>query len=122
MITLEMDSFDLYEIFLHEIMKKNGEGHNAEILKKVKMGISLDFNFEDYMKNRYKRKTFVKVKGGKEVGDDIIKIRIDGKEVTEIQFEDEILERVRLMRGWLWENMSVEKIGDLRGMGGNDGE
>lgn len=114
MITLEMDSFSLYEIFLHEIMKKEKEGNNQAILKSVKYGINLKFNFEDFMKNRFKKKVYVKLKAGKEVGDDIEKIKINGTEVLEKDFDDEILQRVRLMRGWIWENMTIEKIGDWR--------
>lgn len=114
LITLEMDSSNLYEIFLHEIMKKVDDGKNKEILSAVKYGIKHQFNFEDFIKNRFKKKTYVRLKNGKEVGSDIAKIKVNGKEIPENEFEDEIYERTRLMRGWIWENMTIEKIGDWR--------
>lgn len=120
LITLEMENNALYEIFLHEINKKIGEKNNSKILTSVRKGMKVDFSFEDFIKERFTRQVYKKVVKGKEVGEDIPKIKISGKEILEKDFEDEILERVRLMRGWIWENMAVEKIGELRGSGGED--
>lgn len=114
MLTLEMDHFNLYEIFLHEISKKIKEGNNKAIFDQVKNGVEIRFDFEDVMKERFKRKVFIKLKNGKEVGEDIVKIIIGKREILEIDFDDEMLDRARLMRGWLWENMIIEKIGDWR--------
>lgn len=122
LLTLDINSSQLYEIFLFEIQEKIDEGHNKEVLKKVKEGISLEFPFEDLVKDRWDKKTYVKTKNGKEIGEDIVKIKIANKEIPEKEFEDELTQRVRLMRGWLWKNMSVEKVGELRSPGGESEE
>lgn len=123
LLTLEINESDLYEIFLHEITKEEMKGENKKILVCVKSGIKIKFDFDDFVKGRFKKKTFVKEKNGREVGDDILKIVVGAKMFSEIEFYDEIFERVRLMRSWLWENMSVAKVGDLRGTpGSQDGE
>lgn len=118
MLTLEMSIGDLYEIFLHEIKRKIAQGDNKEknelVLGEIQKGNEIRFDFDEFVKERYKRKKYVKSKNGKEVGGDIIKIKIEGKEIPEKEFEDEILRRARLMRGWIWENMTIEKVGETR--------
>lgn len=114
-IILGMEIEDLYEIFIHEISKKIEEGKNKKILELAKHGDKIKFDFENIIKQRYTRKTFVKVKNGKECGEDIKKIVIENKQFLEKDFEDEIFSRKRLMTSWIIENMAVEKIGDIRG-------
>lgn len=123
-MTLEIDERDLYEIFLFEILKKIEAGKNGEVLNRVQKGVSVEFDFEDFVKERFKRKVFVKRRNGREIGKDIIKVIIRDRQILIEDFQDEVTKRVRLMRGWLWENLTVEKVGDWRKMigGGQDGE
>lgn len=111
LITLDMEISELYEIFLHETLKK---GEN-DLLNKVRNGIDLKFNIENWIKGRYIEKTFRKIIKGKEVGEDIQKVFIDKKEFEKVSFEDEIIKRARAMRSWLWENMTLEKPGEVGG-------
>lgn len=122
LMTLEMEVNDLYEIFLHEILKKLREGNNREILKEVKEGVKLKFSFEDIIKDRFTEKVFAKTKNGREVGGDIVKIKIGKEMLLKKDFEDEMLERTRLIRSWMWENMTTEKVGKFRGEDEDDGE
>ena len=122
LLTLQMDVSEIFEIFLHEINKKIDERKNKEILSKVMSGIKLKFDLENFIKERFEKRTYVKSKNGREIGGSIYKIKIENNEFIKEQFDDEVLKRVRLMRSWLWENMSTQKVGDLRTMEGQDGQ
>lgn len=125
-VTMQMDVSEIYEIWLHEIKKKSEVADNVKIAEQVLKGINLKFNMETYIKGRYKEKVYSKIKQGREIGEPIVRIKIGNQEFLKDDFDDEIIMRVRVMRSWLWENMSNQKVGELRAMalspGGNNGD
>lgn len=115
----KMEDRDKYRFFNLAINQKilNREGdieQNKEILRKIRHGIKINFDFEDMIKNKIEERCFKRTVNGKEVGKTIKKLRIGKSEwITEDQLTDEYYERINAIMLWVSENIKINKPGTL---------
>lgn len=108
-----------YRLFSIQIKKKIAEDGGEEekkLYEKVRYGFEVKFDFEEILKKRVKRKIFRKVINGKEVGEEMTKIKLgDSEWLDENDFLTEYLKRIETIMIWLSENTEVDKPGEILG-------